>query len=808
MTEQTLMEALALALSGGSESPAWKSLAAFLRPARAADKEVAEAWRRVVAGGAEADDVWALACAVIRHIDRDDAFGESLHGWVTDGPARAGAIARSEAAEHRNVIDGRSQVWGSVVQARDIAGGIHIHQTPPARTVVPRQLLPVPAHFTDREDDLQVLARLRASRNADAPHVIVISGPAGVGKTTLVSRWLREREAEFPDGQLYVDLHGFTPGEPAGPAEVLGHLLRAFGQTEVPTTLPELAALWRSMTADLRFAVMLDNALTAAQVRLVLPSSPGSLVVVTSRNRLTGLAVDGAAFHQLGLLDHGSAVELLSRSVGRERVDDERSAAHEVVVLCACLPLAVCLAAARLAARPERSVASLVESLTRGLGPLGALRVEGARTLQAVLDESYGVLSREATVVYRRLGLLPTAVFDTAMVGAVCALSEVEADGLLETLTDMNLLEEIGAHHYRFHDLVRQHAAQRGNEEVASVQAETVRRFVDWCLTVATSAEEVLTPSHRNLGSREYLFAPAAPVSFMDEGAALAWLGTHREALMGAVRSAANAGWETTVWQLVDAMWPMFLRLRLYDSWIEAHELGLQAARRACDRAGEARMLTSGGIGLRSVGRYEDAIVWFTQALDLAREDGNTRDEAQALNGLGSSYRGAGRLGEAQDCFSRALALREAIGYRRGAALSRLRLGELALDAGDHGKAIDHLDRALTELIAEDDTYDATRARSLLGFALARQGRRESGVRELNAALEDFGVSGSDFWRARTLEMLGQVAHDGADESAARVFYERSRVIYSSISPMDTRRVERRLRELGPEAPPCDSEQN
>ncbi|MEV8063404.1 tetratricopeptide repeat protein [Streptomyces antimycoticus] len=799
--EPMLTEALVQALGGGRETPAWKSMGAVLKRLCAADTQVAEAWQRAGASGTRLDDVRVLAYAVARHADADEIFRERLQEWIAATLRGEASVDSSGTVEHSNVIHGASRVQGAVLQARDVAGGIHFHEAPPVNRVVPRQLLPVPAHFTDREQDIQALDCLRAKRNFKVPQVIVVSGPAGIGKTTLASRWLQEREAEFPDGQLYVDLYGFAVGEPPTPAEILGQLLRSLGQTELPATLADLTALWRSITAGLQFCLMLDNAMTAAQARLLLPNSPKSLVVVTSRNRLTGLATNGAAFRQLGRLDHHSAVELLSRGVGRERVDHERSAAHEVVVLCACLPLAVCLAAARLASRPERSMASLVDALTRGLGPLGALKVEGARTLQTVLDESYAALRDEAAAVYRRMGLLPIPVFDAAMVGASCGISDIRAAEVLDVLTEANLLEEIGADGYRFHDLVRLHAAQRGAEEMASAKSETLRRFVDWCLAAATSAEEILTPSHRNMGEREYVFQPTSPLAFSCGRQALDWLNGHREALMGSVRSAADAGWGVAVWQTVDAMWPMFLRLRLYDSWIEAHELGLHAARTVRDRRGEVRMLTSGGIGLRSAGRYEDAITWFSQALELARDEDNPREEAQALNGLGSSYRGAGRLYEARECFSRALSLREAIGYRRGAALSRLRLGELALDEGQYEKANHYLARALTDLVAEHDTYDATRARSLLGFALAREGRRDKGLYELRAALNDFEASGSDFWQARTLEMLGQVMEESSEASNAGDLYERARVIYESISPVDTKRVEGRLRALRPETP-------
>ncbi|MFD5317106.1 tetratricopeptide repeat protein [Streptomyces sp. NPDC127098] len=702
-------------------------------------------------------------------------------------------------AAHRNVIDGNPLLTGPIVQARDISGGLHLHQSsgPEARRVVPRQLLPVPAHFIGREQDLRALDALREGRETTAPQIIVVTGPAGVGKTTLVSRWLRDHAGEFPDGQLYVDLRGFGEGEKPDVREVLGRLLRSVGLRELPASLAERAAMWRSMTVGLRFCVMLDNALSAAQVRAMLPSDAGGLVVVTSRQRLSGLVVDGAEFHQLGQLDQRSAVELLSRGLGHERAKREHAAVADLVTLCARLPLAICLVSARLSARPRQRVATVVATLTAGSGSWDTLRVEDTRTMENVLDESYVTLAPDVASLYRRLGSLSVDVFDAGLVAAVCAVDGAEADRLLGDLVEANLLEEVGADRFRFHDLVRSHAAERDHAEgTAADRSETHRRLVDWCLAVATTAEELLAPSHRTL-DRTYEFPPDEPAPFHDAHGASAWVSAHRETLLTAVHTAADAGWDATTWQLVDAMWPMFQRLRLYDEWIKCHAAGLAAARRAGSRAGEARMLTSGGIGLRSAGRYDEAAGWFEEALELARADANPRDEAQAWNGLGSSHRGAGRLGEAEDCFRHALALRQSIGYRRGAALSLLRLGELALEQGHHDQAVEHLAGAHDGLQAEQDTYDGARARALLGLALAHTGAHDAGANELHQALAQFEELGSDLWSARTLEMLGDLAQLAGDTRTAREHHHRALSIFSSVSPVDHRRLNRRLGESG-----------
>ncbi|MBF6051449.1 hypothetical protein AF335_06300 [Streptomyces eurocidicus] len=697
---------------------------------------------------------------------------------------------------------------GSSVQARDIHGGVHLHQpAPPGRPPVPRQLLPVPAHFTGRAGDLRALDALRAARRASAPQVAVVSGPAGVGKTALASRWLSALTPEFPDGQLYADLRGHTPGGPAGPTEALAGFLRALGAASIPGSLAEQAALWRSLTAGLRLVVMLDNALSAAQVRTLLPAAPGSLVVVTSRHRLTGLGVDGAGFHQVGMLDPAAALELFARGVGGDRVAADRPAAREVVDLCARLPLAVCLAAAQLAARPRRPVAALASALTRGRGPLETLGVEGDTAVRTALDESFAALPARAADAYRRMGLLPVTRYDGPMAGAVCGVPPEEAEDLLELLLEVNLLEEAApgsapGDRYRFHDLVRLHAGGRAEADLPEPERRaTLRRFADWCLATATSAEALLTPSHRTL-DRDYAHPPVPPVAFDAQGPALAWLDEHRFDLMAAVRLAAREGWDASAWQLVDAMWPLFLRLRPYDLWTEAHALGLAAARRAGHRAGEGRMLTSGGNGLCHTGRFDEAARWFEDALRHAGEDGDERQRAQALHGLGRAHFGAGRTQDAERHYAHALALREAIGYTRGAALSRVCLGEIALTHDRPGLAAERLATARAELVAEGDSYDAARALALLGHATARGGHARTGMRRLLRALVEFENAGSVHWQARTMEYLGQACQEHRALAEAARWFTRSLALYDPVSPTDATRLRARLRELPPRPRP------
>ncbi|MCA1220599.1 ATP-binding protein [Streptomyces sp. 8L] len=756
-----------------------------------------------------------LALCAARLAAAEERFARDAGQWIHTVPAAAAAPPTVERT--RNTVGGDGSVTsveGSVVQAGSIAGDVHIH-TPapsghrPARAVVPRQLLPVSSTFTGRSSELAFLENLMEDGGAAVrgPALVVVSGAPGIGKTALVSRWLTERADGFPDGQLYVDLRGHVEEDrpPAAPGEVLGQFLRALGATRVPAELAEQAALWRSLTAGSRLIVFLDNALSVAQVRPLLPGTADSLVAVTSRRRLTGLGVDGAAFLQLGALALEESVDLLTRRIGAERADRDPDATRAVAVACGGLPLAMCVAAARLAARPHHSLAGLAASLTGpGAGGVRALRVEGTHTVETALDESYRRLPPRLARGYRLLGLVPLVALDRAVAASALALPGDDAEHVLDELTEASMLENHGTggeesarERFRFHDLTRAHAARRAMaHDSEEERRDTVRRVVDHCLWTATAAEALLAPAHRNL-PRTYEFRPEEPAPFGDAAQALRWFAEESSNLMTALRVAAEQGWDDTAWQLADACWPLFLRLRSYDLWIEAHRVGRAAAERAGDPAAVSRMLTSGGTGLRNAGLFDEAVDWFTRAGELAATTGDRKAQAQSLHGLGQTHRLAGRLVRARAHFTRALALREEIGYRRGAALTGICLGDIELSTNHPEEAFHRLERARADLLAEHDGYDAARALAFLGRAAAMSGRgRALAERHLALALEEFAAAGSVHWQARTREMMGETAEEWQDAAAARDHYRRSLALYTPVSEADATRVAERLRRV------------
>ncbi|MEU5837970.1 tetratricopeptide repeat protein [Streptomyces diacarni] len=709
------------------------------------------------------------------------------------------------AREMRNVVDS-SQLSGTVVQAAEIHGGVHVRTGPATRMPVPQQLLPAPSDFVDRDTDLASLHRARTEHRGDSGLIVAVTGPAGVGKTALVSRWLTSIAPAFPDGQLYADLGGYSLSGPQLPSDVLGRLLRSLGCAQVPAELAEKAALWRSLTAGRQVAVMLDNAVSAAQVRPLLPGGRGSLVAVVSRRRLTGLGLDGAVFRALDVLGSAASIELFRRRAGGGRALEDPASVRRITALCAGFPLAVCVAAARVAARPRHSVAALAGGMSADARRFDSLRVDGDSVVESALDDSYRALAEEVARAYRRLGVLPVDVFGVDAAAAACAVSRPHMQQLLDELVEASLLEDAGNRparqpRFRLHDLIRLHALHRSrSEEGEKTSTEVVRRCLEWYLATATAARVLLAPTHRRM-RRDYLFSPVPALGFESSDAALEWMNAEGPNLMRLVRLASKRGWSDVCWQLVDAMQPWFLRSRPYDLWVESHRIGLAAARNAGHAQGVSRMLTTGGSGLYNAGRLDEALDWFTSAQEDASHRGDRRAEAQALHGLGQTHRLAGRLGPAEALFTQALDIRSAIGHRRGAALTRLCLGDVALAGDRPDEARLYLARARAELVAVRDRYDAARALAFLGRAHAHASVRhpDEAIRLLATAFGEFRAAGSVHWQARVLEMLGQTAQEYGDSGAARGHFLDSLRLYQPVSPKDSERLEERLRKLRPE---------
>jgi tetratricopeptide (TPR) repeat protein len=702
-------------------------------------------------------------------------------------------------------------VHGPAIQAGAVYGGIRIGSEPRDVGRPPWQL-PPSMHVIDRSREFEALERHRARAvREERPALAAVSGLGGVGKTTLALKWLHTLRPDFPAGQLYADLGAQAPDGPALPEEVLGRFLRALGipPQQVPGTLAERMTLYRSLTAERRLVVLLDDASTAAQVRPLLPAGR-NVTAVTSRSRLPGLTVDGCYPVHVEPLDPEAAVELLADTLSDGRVAAQPDDARTLVELCAGLPLAVRVAGARLAARPERRITTMVRALAEERDRLEVLAIDGDHNVRAALDLSYRTLPPPAARLYRLLGLHPGPDFASPVAAAVLA-GEGDAAELLDTLHDASLLLDAGEERHRFHDLVRLHAATKAREdESGEERARALRRIADHYLASATRAEEVIDPQHRTM-ARDY---GPGPVVAADTGrepeVALDWLERELPNLMAVIRQSRPAGFPSVGWQLADALWPLFLRRKFYDDWLAAHDEGLAAAEESGNTAAACRMLTSGGVGQLGSGNHGRALEMFEHAARLFVEAGDRLGQARTLNYRGLALQRLGRLDEAAGLFRRAAAELPACGDTRAAALARLNLGDVALATGPPQEAARHARAARTALQEAGDTYNAARAATLLGRTHLALNQFDQAEEQLSAALAALRGLTANYETARAAAGLAEVAERRGHAHVAREHYREALELYTSVGRSRTAEAEsarERLRRLenGEPNPSADS---
>ncbi|MFJ8912679.1 tetratricopeptide repeat protein [Amycolatopsis sp. NPDC102389] len=556
------------------------------------------------------------------------------------------------------------QDGGSVVQTGLVHGDIHVHGVRVGP--VPRQLPPSPAHFSGRTGELKALTDALTGTHREAPALAVVSGPGGVGKTALAVHWLHNASERWPDGQLYANLSAHGPTGPATPVEILGDLLHGLGvpSSDIPPRLAQRAAAYRSLTAGRAIAVLLDDAASTAQVTSLLPASPKSVVIVTSRRRLGGLVAYGGVTVPVDVVSPDVAVELLGRAIGRERVAAEPEPARNLADLCGGMPIALHLAAARLATRPHLPLARVAEELADERRRLRALVGEdGTSSVELCFDLSYRGLPPAAARLYRLLGLYPGGEFGTGVAAALAGTSEAEAEHSLAALADANMITDAAFDRYGFHDLIRLHARHLAEQQEPEAERErAVWAAVSYYRDRATAADSVATPLRPRRG--------AVSTEFGTRVAALDWLERESPNLIACLRTAFSRRRYELVCQLYDALWGLFLYRGHYAEWLSAGVLAVEAATLSGASGVEVRMVNqSAAVHLR-IGEPAEALEPYRRALGVARSIGDWAGEATALEGLGAATHACGRLAEAVEYYRNALELNETHDRPRGTALS------------------------------------------------------------------------------------------------------------------------------------------
>jgi tetratricopeptide (TPR) repeat protein len=678
------------------------------------------------------------------------------------------------------------------------AAYLELHSEDPLRPQahVLREALPTPfqlpadiADFTGREAER---ARIRALVSGTGPRgaavvISAIAGMAGVGKTALAVHLAHEMAPNFPDAQLFVNLHGYDASQRLTAGEALDGFLRALGVSNkgLPTTVDRKASLYRSLLAGRRALVVLDNAWSEEQVRPLLPGSPTCLVLVTSRSRLLGLvAGEGARLVSLDVLGPSEARELLARVAGQDgryRVGREPEAGTEVAGLCGRLPLAVRIAASELAAWPQLSIAELAKRLGDEKHRLGELAT-GDLGVRASFTLSYQSLEPPAAQMFRRLGLIAGRGFGRGVAAALMEATPEEAERLLETLMDAHLLEGGSVSgRYRFHDLLRLFARERADAEESETDREAaLERMFGWYLDTADAAEQLLLPGRRRL--------PYVPTGLWDEptfatlGEALGWFEVERANLVAATHQAAGLGLHSLAWQLPDALWTFFYLRSYWPDWRDTHKAGLAAARAAGDRQAEAWMLSAlGDLHLELLQYGEEVASLFQRSVVLCREIGDREGEARALCALGHYETRMRRFEEAIECEQHALAISREIEYpyRQGVALHHL--GEAYCDLGRHEEAMDCHRQALAIRRELGDRWNEGVSLNDLGKVFCELRRFDDAVDCERQALAIAREVGDRYGEGRAQDLLGVALRRTQGLEAARGCWREALRIFAGL---------------------------
>ncbi|MEY9874232.1 tetratricopeptide (TPR) repeat protein [Streptacidiphilus sp. MAP12-33] len=652
------------------------------------------------------------------------------------------------------------------------AACVRVHAQPRPRRVAtrPAELSADLPDFTGRTAVAEQLTALLGPESSGPAVAVVltaaISGSGGVGKTSLAVHVAHRVLRQFPDGQLQVDLNA-AGGSAAAPQDVLARFLRALGTpaAEIAVDPDERGAQYRSLLAERRVLVLLDNVRDAAQVRPLLPGAGGSRVLITSRSAMVGL--DGAVRVTLGVLDPAESLALFRRVVGAERSAAEPAAERAVLEACAGLPLAIRLAASRLVARPDWSVRDLADHLADETRRLNVLSVED-RAVRATFAVSYRDLSPHQARAFRLLALCPGPATSLPAAAALLALPPHEAAEHLEGLAAVHLIEQPSPGRFTMHDLVRLYAAERAHaDEPADEREAATDRLLYWLLRTNDAASRLLRPDRRHL-DLEPVGPDCRPQAFEGVDEARTWCATEADHLVAAVALAAESGRDEIAWKLAHTMWELFNTGEERDG-IPTYERALASTRRLGDPEAVSWVLNALAPAYRRVHRMPESEACLLQAIEIRRSLGDLRGEASCLGNLGLTLTESGRAADAVPLLERCADIFRGLGVPSFEGAAHTNLGEAYKRLGNLDAALDHY-RAALRLHREDDTFSVGREQSNIADALRRLDRWDEAAVHAGQAREANRRTGNRIDEAIALEVLGY-----ADDAHGRVLDARRR---------------------------------
>jgi tetratricopeptide (TPR) repeat protein/transcriptional regulator with XRE-family HTH domain len=675
-----------------------------------------------------------------------------------------------------------------------------------AAAQVPRQLPATVADFTGRAAELAALTQMLDEADAGTPGTVVISaigGTAGVGKTALALHWAHKVAGRFGDGQLYVNLRGFDPsGVPTADADAVRGFLEALGvpPDRIPLQPAAQAGLYRSLLADRSMLIVLDNARDEQQVRPLLPASPASLVIITSRNQLGGLAAaDRARLLTLDVLSQGEAVQMLTGRIGAGRAAAEPAATTEIAALCGRLPLALAVAAARAEARPGFPLAAVAAELRDRADRLDALDAgDPAASVRAVFSWSTRQLSREAARMFRLLGLHPGPDISVSAAASLAAIAEAKARCLLGELARAHLTAEHLPGRYACHDLLRAYAAgQAHHTDSQAGRREATGRLLDHYLHTAAAAGLLLSPSKEPVG-----LAPPRPGAVAGQPAdhqqALAWFEAEHQVLLTAITLAAGSGFDSHAWQLPWAIDSFLQNRGHYQESAAAQRTALAAATRTGDTAGQAvagRLLAS---ACDDLGDHDQALRHYDNSVRLYQQLGNRLGEAKVHDHLGYLAEHQGRYADALSHAEHALRLYRATSDKAGEADALDSVGWYHALLGDYEQARAFCRRSLAICVEIGDRGLEGYAWGSLGYTEHHLGNPAEALACYERALNIIREFGDRWAEADTLNDLGDARHVAGELAQARQAWQQALAILDDLQHPGAAEVRAKLARTDP----------
>jgi tetratricopeptide (TPR) repeat protein len=670
---------------------------------------------------------------------------------------------------------------------------------------VPRELPADVAAFTGRAAEMVELDRLLSSCSSSgesgAVVISAVSGTAGVGKTALALHWAHKVAGQFADGQLYVNLRGYDPtGTPVTPAQAVRGFLDAFGiePGRVPWHLDAQTALYRSLIAGRRMLVVLDNARDSDQVRPLLPGTETAVVLVTSRNQLSGLvAREGARLLTLDLLSVAEARELLARRLGRTRAIAEPEALGELVSLCTRLPLALSIVAARALARPRFPLAVLAAELRGARDRLAVLNAgELAANLRAVFSWSYEQLDIGAARMFRLLGVHPGPDISVPAAASLAGIPLSEAGPILTSLAEAHLVIEQVPGRFAFHDLLRSYAATEADQVETAVERRAAsRRVLDHYMHVARAAALLLYPD-RDPVTVDLPQAGVTIEGIGDHEQALTWFDAERPVLLAAIEQAADEHFDTYAWKIAWTLEVFHDRRGYWDDWATTQRTALAAAERLSDLDGQARAHRSLARAYSKVGLHEAACTHLWLALAIATESKDSASQARAHMGLSVVLERKGDAEGALGHAEHALDLHQELKNKTGQANALNSIGWLKAHLGEYEQAINFCQQALALLQEVGDRPGEAATWDSLGYAHSLLNQRPQAVASFAQALSLYRELGDRYYEADTLTHLGDTHSAANDIEAAGDAWRQALAVLDELHHPDADQVRAKLREI------------